>query len=99
MSNNRSRFYKQPNDVSDAYELSICRKIAVSTENAFIATIITVQPLCSKDEQEPKRKSTQEPRPDTSMTMSIVKEKTDVLLQTATTYAYGEDKSKKVTNC
>ena len=39
----------------------------------------------------------QEPRPDTSMTMSNVKEKTDVLLQTATTYAYGEDKSKKVT--
>ena len=57
--------------------------------------------LCNKEEQEhkqePKRESTQEPRSDTSLTMSNVKEKTDVLLQTATTYAYGEDKSKKVT--
>ena len=49
--------------------------------------------LCNKDEQEPK----QEPKPDTSMAMSSVKEKTNVLLQTATTYAYGEDKTKKVT--
>ena len=53
--------------------------------------------LCNKEEQEPKRESMQEPRPDRSMTMSNVKEKTDALLQTATTYAYGEDKSKKVT--
>ena len=29
--------------------------------------------------------------------MSNVKEKTNVLLQTATAYAYGEDKTKKVT--
>ena len=57
--------------------------------------------LCNKDEQEPKqepkRESMQERRPDTSMTMSNVKEKTDVLLQTATTYDYGEEQSKKVT--
>ena len=57
--------------------------------------------LCNKEEQEPKqepkRESMQEPRPDTSMSMSNVKEKTDVLLQTATTYVFGVDKSKKVT--
>ena len=43
--------------------------------------------LCNKEKQEPKqdpkRESTQKPRSDTSMTTSNVKEKTDVLFQTA----------------
>ena len=49
--------------------------------------------FCNKDEQERK----QEPKPDPYMAMSNVKEKTNALLQTATAYAYGEDKTKKVT--
>ena len=36
------------------------------------------------------------PKPNTSITTSSIKEKTEVLLQTATTYAYGGDSNKKV---
>eukprot|EP00795_Rhopilema_esculentum_P014774 gene14774-biopygen4485 len=45
--------------------------------------------LCNKDEQELRQES--------SVAMSNVKEKTNVMLQTATAIAYGEDRSKKVT--
>ncbi|XP_065061333.1 uncharacterized protein LOC135688421 [Rhopilema esculentum] len=45
--------------------------------------------LCNKDEQELRQ--------DSSVAMSNVKEKTNVMLQTATAIAYGEDRSKKVT--
>ena len=41
--------------------------------------------ICNKDEQEHKQEPKQEPKPDPSMVMSNVKEKTNVLLQTATT--------------
>ena len=36
------------------------------------------------------------PKPSTSITTSSIKEKTEVFLQTATTYAYGGDSNKKV---
>ena len=57
--------------------------------------------LCNRDEQASKQAPRQEPKHETnedqSVAMSNVKKKTNVLLQTSTTYAYEEDKSKKVT--